>query len=179
MWLPKGLPPSRHKNRRLLRGLGKMTSVRRARLQQFYAENRQGLFTYALSLTGNRAAAEDAVHSAILRLLRRPWLPRELRPYAYRCVRNSAIDEWRRRQPRDDEQTIFAAETPDPALTEHLTMLLAQLAGDEREVIVLKVYDGLTFREIAAVKRCSLNTVASQYRRGMEKLRALYQEVPA
>lgn len=155
-----------------------MENVRTAQVQRFYEENRQGLYTYALSLTGNRAAAEDAVQNAILRLLRRPWLPRELRPYAYRCVRNAAIDDWRRRQPQPTD-TIFATDVSDPTLSEHLGALLAQLSVDEREVIVLKVYDDLTFREIAAVKRCSLNTVASQYRRGLEKLRALYQEQPA
>jgi RNA polymerase sigma-70 factor (ECF subfamily) len=155
-----------------------MSHVRVATVQRFYEDNRQGLFTYALSLTGNRAAAEDAVQTAILRLLRRPWLPRALRPFAYRCVRNAAIDDWRRQQPRAEE-SIFAADTPDFSLAEHLSALLAQLSTDEREVIILKVYDDLTFRDIASVKRCSLNTVASQYRRGMEKLRALYQEAPA
>ncbi len=52
-----------------------MSHVRVATVQRFYEDNRQGLFTYALSLTGNRAAAEDAVQTAILR-------PRHLRNYA-------------------------------------------------------------------------------------------------
>jgi DNA-directed RNA polymerase specialized sigma24 family protein len=68
-----------------------MDNPRLAVIQELYEQHRQGLFAYALSLTGNRVAAEDAVHTAIQRLVRRPWLPRHLKPYAFRCVRNVSV----------------------------------------------------------------------------------------
>jgi len=40
----------------------------------------------------------------------------------------------------------------------------------------LKVYEGLTFAEIAAIVKASPNTVASRYRYGIEKLRVWFQE---
>jgi RNA polymerase sigma factor (sigma-70 family) len=57
-----------------------------------------------------------------------------------------------------------------------LPQLLTQLSEDERETIVLKVFDGMTFQEIADLREASSNTVASWYRRGMEKLKALWTE---
>ena len=67
-----------------------------AAVREFYEHNAQALFTYALALTSCRVAAEDAVHDAVCRILGRPALPAELRPYAFKCVRNAAVDAQRR-----------------------------------------------------------------------------------
>ena len=46
-----------------------------------------------------------------------------------------------------------------------------ELPAEQREVVYLKVFDGLTFKEIASVCGVSANTAASRYRYGIEKLR--------
>jgi RNA polymerase sigma-70 factor (ECF subfamily) len=152
---------------------------RNERLQGLYEEHGRKLLAYALSITRHRESAEDAVHGAIARLASRPWLPRRLAPYAYRCVRNAAIDACRRNGRR--RETVFDAgavadEPGDAALLPHLESLLERLSPDEREAIVLHAIDGLAFREVAAVRRRSINTVASHYRRGLQKLRQLWSE---
>jgi len=45
------------------------------------------------------------------------------------------------------------------------------LPVDQREVLILKIYDEMTFKEIANTVGASINTVASRYRYGIEKLR--------
>jgi RNA polymerase sigma-70 factor (ECF subfamily) len=52
---------------------------------------------------------------------------------------------------------------------------LARIPDEQREVIVLRIFEGLSFREIAAVSGQSINTVASRYRYGIEKMRALME----
>jgi RNA polymerase sigma-70 factor, ECF subfamily len=147
-------------------------------IARFYGAHRQELFTYALMLTGCRAMAEDVVHTAFCNLLRRGRVPRELRPYAFRCIRNAALDEIRRRDRRLPAESIFP--NGDPAThferQDELEQALAQLGADEREAITLKLYSGLTFREIAALRRVPLNTAASWYRRGLNKLRTRLQQ---
>jgi RNA polymerase sigma-70 factor (ECF subfamily) len=154
-------------------------------LRAFYVENRQQLYTYAVSLTRQREAAEDAIHSAFQKLLRRGELPADLRPYVFRCVRNAAVDGIRRARVRGD--SIFAGEavvdqaaptTPGPLLARELDECLEKLSPDERETIVLKIYDDFTFQEIADLRSLPLPTVASWYRRGLEKLRTRLQEKP-
>ena len=49
---------------------------------------------------------------------------------------------------------------------------LAHLLDDQKEVIILKVYQDFTFKEIAALCGLSINTVASRYRYGIERLRS-------
>lgn len=102
------------------------------------------------------------------------------RPYVFRCVRNAALDGRRRTQVRTD--SIFASHAPeeiaslspaDGCLAGELDERLQCLSSDERETIVLKIYDALTFQEIADLREVPLPTVASWYRRGLEKLRAM------
>lgn len=63
----------------------------------------------------------------------------------------------------------FAApEEPSLAL---LLRRAGELPAEQKEAVYLKVFDGLTFKEIAAVCGISSNTAASRYRYGIEKLR--------
>ena len=147
-------------------------------IQRFYEAHRQELYTYAASLTGRRDTAEDAVHVAFCNLLQRRREPRELRPYVFRCIRNAAIDEIRRQERVLPTDSIFVKTngTGDGAMRAALDESLAELNQDEREAIVLKAFDGMTFKEIAAARRVSINTAASWYRRGIDKMKTLMRE---
>ena len=152
---------------------------RRERLRIFYEENRKKLYAYALSLTRNAADAEDAVHSAICAVLKRPALPLALKPYLYRCVRNAAVDGWRKRKSREDAVPhLFAAgnDGVDPETWDRVQTCLYRLTDDQRETIILKTISGFSLRQIAAVRRVSINTAASWYRRGLGKLRTALKE---
>lgn len=147
-------------------------------LHALYIGNRQELFTYAVSITGNREAAEDAIHGVFERLLCRDDLPNGILPYVFRAVRNAAYDARRRTKVRSDSvfQLTVAAEvvgtgTADRVRPEELEALLQQLPPDERETIVLKIHGGLTFQQIAEFQGAPLPTVASWYRRGIDRLR--------
>jgi len=145
----------------------------------FYAAHRQELYTYALSITGSVPCAEDAVHESIGRLLAMSRLPNELRPYAFRCVRNAALDQ-RRSVVREREKcagfrAIFEEARLAPSQAPAIELLDA-LSEKEREFVVLKVFSGLTFKEIAAVCGARQGTVAASYWRSLQKLRASLAE---
>jgi RNA polymerase sigma-70 factor, ECF subfamily len=149
-------------------------------LRAFYVGNRQPLYTYAVSITGNREVAEDVIHGVFEKLLRGGRLPAELRPYVFRAVRNAAFDGWRRAKVRADSifETPAAPGANEPvspaaAPVDDFEPLLRQLPADEREAIVLKIYSGFTFQQIAELRDAPLPTVASWYRRGLERLRTL------
>jgi RNA polymerase sigma-70 factor (ECF subfamily) len=159
-------------------------------IRRFYEMYRQEVYTYALSITQNVEAAEDVIHTVFCRLLDRGRPPRELRPYVFRSIRNASIDEMRRRVAHPDSvgrcvecndtvgDSIFANHngTADPHIQFQLDEAMHTLSDDERESIVLKIYDGMTFKEIAALRRVSINTAASWYRRGLEKMKTVMKE---
>ena len=148
-------------------------------VRSFYVANRQALFTYAVSLAGDRAVAEDAVQAAILGLLRRGRLPADPRPYVFRSVRNAIVDGIRTSGPNSDPVLDSKAAdngSPDPVKVRLVEQCLGRLSDNERETLVLKVFSGLTFKEIAAVRRRPQGTVTARYRRGLEKMREMLEE---
>ena len=146
-------------------------------IRSVYREQRQGLFTYALSLTRNRAAAEDAVHTAVCRLLELDHPPRDLQPYLFRAVRNAAVDGWRRQGAREEPLLDTGRATAvDSGQWIQLEQCLFRLGAAEREVIVLKVWSGFTFREIGDLLGMPANTAASHHRRGLEKMKTMLEE---
>ncbi|MEM7392147.1 MAG: sigma-70 family RNA polymerase sigma factor [Verrucomicrobiota bacterium] len=148
-------------------------------LQRFYVTHRQALFTYALSQTGQREAAEDVVQDVFVKLLERPRPPKNLRPYVFRMVRNRAIDRARRREARPEaiiDVDLHSEDDPDRDLMSWLQQGLDALDESEREVIVLKTMDDLSFREIAQVMDKPQGTVASWHRRGLERLRHILEK---
>jgi RNA polymerase sigma-70 factor (ECF subfamily) len=142
-----------------------------------YLQDKQALYTYALAIAGEPRAAEDAVHAAFCRVLERSRPKGELRPYVFKCVRNAAIDHRRRERREDPPASLFNGHPGvDPVVRLQVDEALAVLTDDERECVVLKTYGGFTFNEIAELRRVSINTAASWYRRGIERMRALHEE---
>jgi RNA polymerase sigma-70 factor (ECF subfamily) len=143
-------------------------------LGAFYLAHRQELFTYALSITRSPVSAEDAVHEAFSRLLKRSRLPWSLRPYAFRCVRNAALDVRRYAQREQEKLAGYAIlfHDAEQGTDRDAAAALELLSEKEREIVILKVYSGLTFREIAAVCGARQGTVASSYWRSLQKMRA-------
>jgi len=157
----------------------------RRRLEKVYREHRQGLFSFALSITGSREMAEDAVHVAFERLWRTRRKPKgDAVAYVFAAVRNAAVDQVRRRRElppitapiydesaADPHQAIVEAERQD-----RIRAGVEALPAHEREVVVMKVYGGLTFKQIAEVLGEPLPTVASRYRRTLATLKTVLED---
>lgn len=157
-------------------------------MESLYREHRQGLFTYALSIVGCPQAAEDAIHNAFARLHRGSKFEAEseqakMVPYVFRCVRNCAIDLQRKRKQEkrlgeslfENVQQLDSSPSPsDSLLTQEradiLRAAIDELSEPEREVVVLKVFAGLTFEQAGEMANTSPKTMATRYRRALVKL---------
>ena len=93
------------------------------------------------------------------------------------------LDAWRRYPDRMDsifderaEQSLLSSTAPSlPTLSPaEAESWLAALSPDERETIILKIYDDFSFQEIADLRAVPLATASSWYRRGLAKLRTLW-----
>ena len=160
-----------------------MSAKDKETLRAFYVGSRQQLYTYAVSITGNRESAEDAIHSVFEQLLRMGHSPADLRPYVFRSIRNKALDCLRRTQTRTDSMFEVTAasqqsESSPPFRPDEVERFLQTLSLDERETIILKIYNNFTFQEIANLRQVHLSTVPSWYRRGLDELRALLNKEP-
>jgi RNA polymerase sigma-70 factor (ECF subfamily) len=111
--------------------------------------------------------------------------------FLYRIAHNLAIDWLRRRSAQKDAQERLSKEldtTPrwtdsrdDAVLAAGFARAMQSLPQEQMTVVQLKLIDGLTFDEIAAVQGVPLNTAASRWRYAIERLRSilrpLYEEI--
>lgn len=156
--------------------------------------NRYGNLVYSTSLRVVKDAhiAEDMVQEVFLRLWRKPesYLPQKGRfvTWLTSVTRNRAVDEIRSRNrryrhetasPEEQERELPDLEAQDPALTAELVdqrrLVLAamkDLPPEQRQVIELAYFGGLTQQEIAERTSQPLGTVKTRIRLGMQKLRA-------
>jgi len=74
-----------------------------------------------------------------------------------------------------DIEPWFEAPEQDHAARVTLTIELTRIPEDQRQVLVLHVWGGLSFEEIASVLAVSPNTAASRYRYALQKLRVSMQ----
>jgi RNA polymerase sigma-70 factor (ECF subfamily) len=150
--------------------------------ERLYRSHRSGLFTYALSLLGDETAAEDVVHDVFGSLCESPPRAHDLRAFVVRCVRNRALDLLRRRQRSKEhpaqQDSIYAVDdrthwngvlSKDQA--RRIDRAMQALRTEEREIIVLHVYNDMTFHQIARALDAPMGTVVSRYRRGLARLR--------
>jgi RNA polymerase sigma-70 factor (ECF subfamily) len=148
---------------------------RNAAIEKLYRDLGPALLAYARSLLHDAAAAEDALHQVFLKLTSsRGALPDEPRPYLFRAVRNASLNRLRsvtRQTASDIEPSIFVAPNSLSDLVPDLERALASLPDEQREVVLLRVWGGLTLAAAAQVMGVSPNTAASRYRYGLARLR--------
>lgn len=163
-------------------------------LERIYDEHAQALFAFLLNFTRDEADTRDLLQEIFVKLARQPELlasARDERAFLLRLAHNAAIDLMRRRGSRDQhheqlgaEQLAMFAPASDPdeaAFRTELAGALGELPAEQRAVVHLKLWAGLTFEEISVTLDIPLNTAASRYRYGLDKLRArlrpLYEEM--
>jgi len=151
------------------------------------------VFGLLYRLTGSRDAAEELLQETFLRVVRtigeyehsgkfEAWL--------FRIAANLARDEARRHKRRgsapasiDDEGDADVRSTgqeygvPDGQLLrqeaqEQLEAGLARLSDAEREIILLRHFSGLSFREVAEILGVPLGTALARAHRALNRLRA-------
>ncbi len=161
-------------------------------LEQAYDAHASGLFHYLVTFTKTEVDARDLLQELFIKLARGAKAEmRSEKAFLYRLAHNLAIDWLRRRKVRWDSEERLIAEldedqqrAADPD-TELLAWSFAEamktLPDEQRTVVQLKLWDGLTFEEIADAQGIPLNTAASRYRYALEKmrtlLRPLYEEM--
>ena len=115
------------------------------------------------------------MHQVFLRLLSKEIeMPDVPVAYVYRAVRNTALNaqrNGRRDAPLDPQLSVFKHRGGNMEAALTLEKALGELPEEQREVVVMRIWSGLSLEEVAAATAAPLNTVASRYRYALDKLR--------
>ena len=141
-------------------------------------------YSLARWLTRSDEDAEDVVQESVLRAFRffddlrgdcRPWLLMIVRNTCYSWLRRNRSHE--RLVAADDAvyDVVDGAPSPEARLLREadatwLRQSIERLRAEYREVLVLREYEGLSYKEIAEVTGVSLGTVMSRLSRARQRL---------
>jgi RNA polymerase sigma-70 factor, ECF subfamily len=145
------------------------------------------IVNYLYRLMGDWDAANDLAQDTFLKAYNA--LPRtdeslQISPWLYRIATNTALDALRRRKritwvPFSSDWEPHSP-YPDPATThaesDAIQRALAQVPADMRVCLVLNMYQGLSYKEIAEALGVSVNLVAVRIYRGREKFIDAYKK---
>ena len=155
------------------------------------------IFNYSVRLTGNSSDAMDLMQEVFLgvyRNLHRFRGDAKFSSWIFRIAHNKAVDMNRRRRlmsnqlrMNDDEFDILdilsgdTGNEPDEKLGNQqrngkITRMLARLSLEQRLVVEFKVFQSLTFDEIAVMQDISANTVKTRFYTALKKLKAVSEE---
>jgi RNA polymerase sigma factor (sigma-70 family) len=144
-------------------------------VRRLYDQHGPALVLYASLFVADGGAAEDVVHGVFLKLLRgKQIVPDAPAAYLYRAVRNAALNTRRDRSrdaPLPDQDIWFTHRERDREAAFALQQALRELPDEQREVVVMRIWGGMTLEEVAEATDAPLNTAASRYRYGLAKLR--------
>jgi RNA polymerase sigma-70 factor (ECF subfamily) len=150
--------------------------------EQLIDEHGAKLVLYARQWCRSHADAEDAVQTAVVKL----WRGRKGKEdiplgRVFVAAKHAAIDAMRsgsrRRQrelkanedaPTDDR--LFEDAELEEERRQAIEAALGTLPGEQREVVVMKIWGEMTFKEISKALDVTQNTVASRYRYGLKAL---------
>ena len=139
-----------------------------------------GLLLFARQWISSHVDAEDIVQEAFVRFWRRRQGVAEPLGFLYACVKHCALDRHRQRKrqsrreaaaARSESESFFCSRPEHDERGIAIETALRGLPEDQREVLVLKIWGGLTFPQIAGALQISANTAASRYRYALAGLR--------
>jgi len=125
------------------------------------------------------AGACDVVQEALISLLSQRVCPQNPLAWMYAAVRNGAIDAARadsRRRRREQKTAGQRHELFQPVMgddeAQAAQLALSKLPVEQREIVVLRIWSGLGFEEIARLTNLSVGTVHQRYTDALKKMRA-------
>lgn len=159
-----------------------------AALAQLYDRHARVVYGLALRMLGAAEPAEEVVQETFWRIWKRAvtfQANSAFLPWMFGIARNLCIDELRRRQVRPiatgnhedllaalpDQQQNVEQSTIEIERRRLITNALADLPADQREVIELAYFSGLSQREIADHLQSPLGTIKTRIRLGLQKLK--------
>jgi len=165
-------------------------------LEALIIRHKDKLYTSILFLVKDKYLAEDIFQDVLIKIIDtirggRYTEEGKFLPWAMRIAHNLCVDHFRKvkRTPAiktSDDRDIFEVihfteEGADVKMMkrqshDRVRKMLDMLPEDQREVIILRHYADLSFKEIAALTNCSINTALGRMRYGLINLRKMMTE---
>lgn len=147
-------------------------------LEKLLLRYQKPLFNFIYRMTRDKSLSEDILQEVFLKVIKNikkfaPERENSFRQWLYQIAINLCRDNFRHKQIFNPALAGLEPVSTTPAQNSRLEIeeLIAGLPKEQKEVVLLKVYSGLTFREIAETLKCPLNTAISRMHYALKTLR--------
>lgn len=153
-------------------------------VQKYYDE----IYRFCVFMTGQETDSYDITQEVFLKLIRYidTCQNKNLKGYLLIIARNLCFDYFRHKKRMIGAESVVEMETVVKLEKEEQTDYvenrlflkdaLVKIPEEQREVIILRIYEELKFAEIAKMLGCNVSTVKSRYHLGIRKLKKIMEE---
>ncbi|NNJ69871.1 MAG: sigma-70 family RNA polymerase sigma factor [Kiritimatiellales bacterium] len=167
-------------------------------LEPMVERYKRPLYSFILKMTEGREDADEIFQETWFRALKNihKFRHKNFLNWLFRIAHNLIIDRARRNKKNISMQTSMGGEDGDSTLEDHLaapgispaeeaggTALGLQieeavktLSPEQKEVFLLRMYGNTSFKEIARLQKCSINTCLARMQYALTKLRSILKE---
>jgi len=155
------------------------------KLSEWYIACGAELRLYALQWHSHQQA-EDLVQDAFIKLLRQRHCPEQVRAWLFRVVRNSSVSQIRRLHSRKKAKQMFPqthgrwfeSRSDERLDARQAQAMLETLPSERREIVVLRIWGQLSFREIADIIEKSIPWVFREYKSALGMIKSRLESSP-
>jgi RNA polymerase sigma-70 factor (ECF subfamily) len=169
---------NKNKSNWLKNSIAKAKQLDREAFEELYVRHLTPIYRYFIVRTADKTLSEDLAHSVFLKAWSNADKLSDLDtslPWLFAIARNTLIDYWRKKKEVlvDNVEIFEASGATGDVLEEHeykqqiekIRSVLGSLSEDQREMVLMKFFEGLTNKEISTITRRSPTAVrALQYR---------------
>lgn len=144
-------------------------------LRALYNMFKKSVFAVAFSITGDYHLSEDCVTETFVRLTqvkRFSAKDGDGKGFILTIARNVALEMHRRYKKECVSLVIQSYGEADKTVEDSIfiNQLMKNLNDKQKQIVVLKCYSDLSFKEIASIMKCPETTVKSRYKKAIEIL---------
>lgn len=166
-------------------------------LEPLVEKYKRPLYSFILKMTEGREDTDEIFQETWFRALKNlhKFRHKNFLNWMFRIAHNLVIDRARRNKRNISMQTLTGREgestledqLPAPGITpaeevggtglgERIDQAVSHLTADQKEVFLLRMYAGSSFKEIAKIQQCSINTCLARMQYALTKLRSILKE---
>ncbi|WP_276326174.1 RNA polymerase sigma factor [Pseudobacteroides cellulosolvens] len=149
-------------------------------LKSIYNDFKHAVYSLAYTILGDKYLAEDVSHNVFLKILSSASSYKtgtSPKAWIMQITRNTAIDELRKKRDittdfeTNNDNALIYKENYDKKII--VFTAVNTLEFEQRQIVVMHVIAGLTFREIGELLNQPIGTVAWKYRTSINKLKVI------
>jgi RNA polymerase sigma-70 factor (ECF subfamily) len=167
-------------------------------LEPLVEKYKRPLYSFILKMTEGREDSDEIFQETWFRALKNihKFKHKNFLNWLFRIAHNLVIDRARRNKKNvsmqssmggDDEGNTLEDHLPAPGITPaeeaggnslgiHISKAVETLSAEQKEVFLLRMYGNVSFKEIARIQKCSINTCLARMQYALTKLRSILQE---